>query len=60
MQASGCSIKINNQFVNPRNLNAWLTNQGGFSDSTIEIEFKVLEKLNFFNKFGFDKISDVR
>ena len=46
--------------MNPLNLNAWLTNQGGYSDLTIDIEFKVLEKLNFIHKFGTDKISDVK
>ena len=46
--------------MNPQNLNAWLTNQGGYSDLTIDIEFKVLEKLNFIHKFGTDKISDVK
>ena len=46
--------------MNPLNLNAWLTNQGGYSDLSIDIEYKVLEKLNFIHKFGTDKISDVK
>lgn len=44
--------------MNPLNLNAWLTNQGGYSNT--DIEYKVLDKLNFIQKFGTDKISDVK
>ena len=58
MQASGCSIKINNELVNPQNLNTWLTNQGGYSD--LNIEYKALEKLNFIYKLDTNKISEVR
>ena len=58
MQASGCSIKINSQYVNPQNLNTWLTNQGGYSD--LSIEYKVLDKLNFIYKLDTNKISEVK
>ena len=60
MQASGCSIKINSQYVNPQNLNTWLTNQGGYSDVSVNIKYKVLDKLNFIYKLDTNKISEVR
>ena len=60
MQASGCSIKINSQSVNPQNLNAWLTNQGGYSDLSVNIDYKVLSKLNFIYKLDTNKIWEVR